>query len=137
MILRTFFAVIFLLSLSVAADAQTMQDVMLSGDQQPVAVTEKMPVYPGGQDEMMKYLSKNITYPPSAVENNLQGVVYVQFVVDTDGSIINAKVLRGFYPDCDAEALRVVNTMPAWTPGEQDGKKVKVLYNLPIRFALN
>ena len=135
--LKNILASALLIILPAFSFAQTQQDILLSEEPGVMVTSEKMPEYPGGQEAMMKFLSKNIQYPASALENNKQGVVYVQFVVDIDGSITNTKVIRGFDADCDAEALRVVNLMPNWTPGEQDGKKVKVRFNLPIRFALN
>lgn len=127
-----------LLSAPFFCEAQTQQDVMQqTAGTDPFTVVEKMPVYPGGQEQMFKFMATNLHYPESARTANLQGVVFISFVVEADGAVSNAKVIRGLSADCDAEALRVVNLMPKWTPGEQDGKKVKVAYNLPIRFALN
>ncbi|MCB0508624.1 MAG: TonB family protein [Chitinophagales bacterium] len=98
---------------------------------------EVMPGYPGGPVEMMKFLSKNIKYPSLARENNLEGKVIIKFYVDTDGSVKDPKVLKdGVGGGCADEAVRVVNSMPKWTPGTQRGKKVKVYYILPVTFKL-
>ncbi|MBP6313138.1 MAG: energy transducer TonB [Flavobacteriales bacterium] len=99
-------------------------------------IVEVMPSFPGGQEEMFKYLGQEIKYPANAIEEGIQGVVYVSFLVEQDGSINDAIVLRGIGGGCDEEALRVVNSMPNWTPGKQGGKAVRVKYNLPIRFTL-
>lgn len=107
-------------------------------DSQPVhVVVEKMPEFPGGADAMNRWLAKNIKYPLLAQENNIQGRVICQFVVNTDGKIVNVTVVRGVEASLDAEAVRVIKSMPAWTPGKQGGKNVRVKYTLPIRFKLN
>ncbi len=100
-------------------------------------VVEKMPEYPGGIEEMMKYLSMNVRYPEAAFKVGAQGRVLVQFIIEEDGSISNVSVLQKVNDDLDAEAIRVVKTMPKWTPGMQDGKTVRVKYALPISFCLN
>ncbi len=99
-------------------------------------IVEQMPEFPGGEAELFKYLGKKIKYPTMAQDAGIQGVVFVTFVVEKDGSVVDAKVLRGIGGGCDEEALRVVRNMPKWNPGEQRGKKVKVQYNLPVRFTL-
>lgn len=98
---------------------------------------EVMPEYPGGQVALMRYIAQNVKYPKSAQENGTQGRVVVQFVVDTDGSIINAYVLTSVDPDLDTEALRVIKSMPRWTPGKQKGKNVRVKYTVPVNFRLS
>ena len=100
-------------------------------------VTEVMPQYPGGPNEMMKYLQENIKYPQSAKDNKIEGRVFVTFVVEKDGSITNATVLRGIDKECDAEALRVVSSMPKWNPGQQDGKNVRTQFTIPIIYKFN
>jgi TonB family protein len=100
-------------------------------------VVEKMPEFPGGGYAFYNFLADSIQYPQLAIENKIQGKVYVQFVVEEDGSITNIKVLRGIGGGCDEEALRVIKLMPNWIPGKQNGKPVRVLYNLPIKFILN
>ena len=98
---------------------------------------EVLPEYPGGAAAMMRYLAQNVKYPQAAQENGRQGKVVVQFVVDTDGSIINAHVLTSVDPDLDKEALRVIKSMPRWTPGKQKGKPVRVKYTVPVNFRLS
>lgn len=100
------------------------------------AIVEQMPSFPGGETALFKYLSNNIKYPPIAKDAGIQGTVYVTFVVDKDGKVKDVKVLRSIGGGCDEEAIRVVKNMPAWSPGKQRGKPVKVQYNLPIRFTL-
>jgi len=99
-------------------------------------VVEEMPVYQGGVNELYKFLGNNIKYPQQAKDEQIQGRVFVSFVIEEDGKITNVKVLRGIGGGCDEEAIRVVSMMPNWTPGKQRGKNVRVAYNLPIKFTL-
>ena len=94
------------------------------------------PEYPGGEEELMAYLSNNIKYPNRAVETETQGRVVLGFIVDKNGEIDEIKVLRGIGYGCDEEAIRVVNKMPKWKPGKNNGKAVKVYFNLPITFEI-
>ncbi len=106
-------------------------------DDDPVAlVVEKNPEFPGGINGLLNYLSKNIKYPKEAAERGVQGTVYVQFIIGSNGKIRNAKILRGIDSYCDEEALRVVKMMPDWEPGIQNGKKVTVLFQIPVKFRL-
>jgi len=100
-------------------------------------VVEVMPEFPGGRNKLFTYLGANIKYPEAAKKAGVQGRVFVSFVVETDGSVSEAKILRGIGTGCDEEALRVVNSMPKWSPGLHHGKPVRVQYNLPIKYALN
>lgn len=100
-------------------------------------VVEEQPLFPGGEAKMMEFLAKNTVYPEIAKQSGIQGVVYVNFVVEPDGSISNVKVLRGIGGGCDEEAIRVVRNFPRWKPGKQRGKPVRVYFNLPFRFQLN
>ncbi|MDD7437513.1 MAG: TonB family protein [Bacteroidales bacterium] len=97
---------------------------------------EEMPEFPGGQAEMMKWLQKNVQYPPIAAENNIQGRVMVSFVVEPNGSISNVQIARGVDPNLDKEAVRVVKNMPKWKPGMQTGKPVRARFTLPVQFRL-
>ena len=97
---------------------------------------EQMPQFPGGEGELLKYISSHIKYPAIAMENNVQGRVVVQFVVTKDGSIGEVKVARGKDPDLDKEAVRVVKTLPKFIPGKMNGQAVNVWYTLPINFKL-
>ncbi len=99
-------------------------------------VVEVNPEFPGGMEALIKYLSENIKYPEQAKKDKTQGKVYISFVVEKDGSVADAKVLRGIGGGCDEEALRVVNAMPKWTPGKQRNTPVRVQFNLPVAFKL-
>ena len=105
-------------------------------EQQIFQVVEEMPEFPGGMGECMKWLGKNMKYPTISQENGVQGRVIVQFVVNRDGSIVDATVARGVDPYLDKEALRVVGLMPKWKPGKQRGKAVRVKYTVPVMFRL-
>lgn len=105
-------------------------------EQQVFVVVEKMPEFPGGEEAMRRYLARNIRYPLIAQENGIQGRVICQFVVNADGKIVDVQVVRGVEASLDAEAVRVIQSMPSWTPGKQGGKSVRVKYTLPIRFKL-
>ncbi|MDD3479071.1 MAG: energy transducer TonB [Paludibacteraceae bacterium] len=99
-------------------------------------VVEKMPEFPGGTVELMKYLNSNVKYPIIAQENGIQGRVIVQFTVRRDGSIDDIEVVRSADPNLDKEAIRVIKSMPNWTPGEQRGKKVNCKFTVPVVFKL-
>ena len=99
-------------------------------------VVEQMPMFPGGDAALMSYLAKNINYPTVAAENGVQGRVVIGFVVERDGSITDVNVLRGVDPSLDREAMRVVKSMPRWTPGKQNGSAVRVKYQVPVAFRL-
>ena len=100
-------------------------------------VCEQMPIFPGGDAAMMKYLSENVKYPALAIKAQEQGRVVVSFTVEKDGAISDVKVARSVTPSLDAEAVRVVKAMPKWTPGKQGGQLVRVRYNVPVSFKLN
>ena len=99
-------------------------------------VVEQMPMFPGGDGALMGYLRDNIHYPTVAAENGVQGRVVVGFVVERDGSITDVNVLRSVDPSLDREAMRVVKSMPRWTPGKQNGSAVRVKYQVPVTFRL-
>ena len=99
-------------------------------------VVEVEPQFEGGLEALYKYLAENIKYPEQAKSDGIQGRVFVRFVIEADGSVTSAQVLRGIGGGCDEEALRVVEAMPKWTPGMQQGKPVRVQFNLPITFKL-
>lgn len=99
-------------------------------------VVEEMPVYPGGMPAMMDFFNKNMKYPKEAFDAKQEGRVIAQFVVEKDGSITDAHIVKSVSPALDAEALRIVNAMPNWTPGRQNGKPVRVKYTVPISFKL-
>ena len=105
-------------------------------EQQIFEVVEEAPEFPGGMGALMKFLGSNIKYPTIAQKNGVQGRVIVQFVVNKDGSIVDAKVMRSVDPYLDKEALRVVSSMPKWKPGKQRGKAVRCRYTVPVMFRL-
>lgn len=105
-------------------------------DDQIFDFLEEMPVFPGGEAEMMKWLNKNVQYPTLASENGIQGRVMVGFVVERDGSVSDVKIIRGVDPSLDKEAARVVKAMPKWKPGMQTGKPVRCRFTIPVNFRL-
>jgi TonB family protein len=104
---------------------------------QVLMVVEDQPKYPGGEKAMMEYFRTSMKYPRNCMENNIQGRVIVTFVVNKDGSIVEAEVVKSVDPELDAEALRLVNSMPSWTPGTQNGKAVRVKFTVPVTFRLS
>ena len=100
-------------------------------------VVEVMPQFPGGQIAMLQYLMKNIKYPEQAMKEGIQGRVTVRFIVEKDGSISDVKPILSVHPLLNKEAVRVVESMPKWTPGKQNGKPVRVRFNVPVMFKLN
>lgn len=100
----------------------------------PLSFSEVPPAFPGGERTMISFLNEQIRYPKLAKENEIGGKVYTQFVVQPDGSITGAKVVRGIGYGCDEEALRIIRMMPKWTPGLQAGQAVPVIYTLPVNF---
>jgi TonB family protein len=114
--------------MNIQSFAQTKEEVF--------TVVEQMPMFPGGREALTKYLSDNLSYPEEAKKESIEGGVYIQFVVDSQGKISEAKVLKGIGYGCDEEAMRIVKKMPDWIPGKQGGRVVAVRYNLPIKFKL-
>ena len=99
-------------------------------------VVEVMPQFPGGQIAMMKYIMENMKYPEQAMKEGIQGRVAVRFIVEKDGSISDVKPVLSVHPLLNKEAVRVVESMPKWTPGKHNGKPVRVRFNLPVMFKL-
>jgi protein TonB len=97
---------------------------------------QQMPEFPGGDLALLKYIKLETKYPDIAIRNDIQGRVFVQFVIGKDGSINQVEILRGVDPSVDKEAIRVVKSMPKWRPGKQNGKPVFVRYQVPINFKL-
>ncbi len=96
----------------------------------------QMPEFPGGEEELIRYLAQNIQYPKQALDGNTEGRVLIGFVVNKEGDIDDVKVLRSIGDGCDEEAVRVIHKMPKWKPGKNNGKLVNVFYNLPVTFQL-
>lgn len=115
----------------------TIAEAPLPPDEDKVyTVCDVMPEFPGGQKALFEFFAKNIKYPAEAFEKKEEGRVYLTFVIEKDGSISNVKVARGVSPSLDAEAIRIIKSMPTWTPAKVKGKIVRVAYTAPITFKL-
>lgn len=99
-------------------------------------IVEEMPEFPGGESALREYIAHAVDYPDIAQKNGIQGRVYVTFIVSKDGSVTDARIVRGVDPSLDQEALRVLNSLPRWKPGYQRGEAVDVNFTVPINFAL-
>ena len=122
-------------------DTESDEDIAIEieeeSDDDFFMVVENMPEFPGGDQGLMRYIQKNVKYPPIAKEYNITGKVYIQFIVDKTGSVTNVKVVRGVDKNLDAEAVRVVKSLPKYKPGKQRGQNVRVMFTIPINFTLN
>ena len=112
-------------------------DSTTSDNEKVYQVVGQQPNFPGGKEELFKYLAYNMIYPADAAKNKIEGRVLVTFVVEHDGSISNVNVANSVYPSLDKESIRVVNGMPKWIPGKANGKTVRVKYTIPITFRLS
>ena len=119
------------------SDEDEVIEIEEEDDEEFFMVVENMPEFPGGDLGLMKYIQKNVRYPAIAKEYNITGKVYVSFIVDTSGSVTNVKIVRGVDKNLDAEAVRVVKSLPKYKPGKQRGKAVRVMFTIPINFTLN
>jgi periplasmic protein TonB len=106
------------------------------GGDEVFTIVEQMPEYPGGTEAMMKFIGKNVRYPGQARRMGVEGRVFISFVVDAEGKISDVQAIKGIFPDCDKEAVRVIQMMPSWKPGKQRGRPVKVRFVLPVIFQL-
>ncbi|SNR77732.1 energy transducer TonB [Hymenobacter mucosus] len=102
----------------------------------PYQYVEQMPVFPGGQEALLGYIGKNIKYPAMALRNQVEGRVFIKFVVGADGSVTGATIEKGIGAGCDEEALRVIKNLPKFTPGKQNGRAVPVYFTVPVTFAI-
>ena len=125
------------LAILLMANTTVMAQDKKVADNKIYEAPEVMPEYPGGMQAMMNFIGENVKYPDDAIEKNISGKAYVTFVVEKDGSVSEAKIMKGVCESIDKEALRVVKAMPKWTPGKMNGKNVRVSYTLPITFKLN
>ncbi len=123
-----------------AVDIADLKDhkviVQATEEEKPFVSVEQMPQFQGGNEALMKFISSNLKYPTIAAENGIEGRVMVRFVVGKDGSVSDVTILRGLDASCDREAKRVVESMPKWIPGRQNGREVPVYFTLPIVFKL-
>ena len=124
--MKRLFLIMFLAFLSVNAYSQS--------DDEVYSLVEEAAQFPGGQEEMMKFIQDNRQYPDEAKSQNLHGRVIVSFIVEKDGSLSNVKVMRSLGSGCDEEAVRVINSMPKWKPGKNSGKEVRTKMLVPITF---
>lgn len=129
-------AIALLAALGAMAHAQQPARATITKSTEIFTVVEKNPEYPGGDEALYQFIASNIQYPEAAKADGKGGMVYLTFVIETDGTISDVKVLRSPHPALGEEAVRVVRLMPKWKPGKQRGKKVRVQYNLPINFQL-
>ena len=114
--------------------ASAQKTVVSQSNQNVYDAVEQMPEYPGGMSAMMEFLQTEIKYPQDAIKQNVGGRVMVMFVVEPDGSLTNVRVARKVFPSLDAEAVRVVKSMPKWKPGKEKGREVRVNFTLPVVF---
>jgi TonB family protein len=99
-------------------------------------IPDKMPRFPGGDKGLLDFLTKNVRYPLYAQQKRIEGKVILQFIINAEGKVEKVSILRGVCPSINKEAMRVVNSMPDWIPGELNGKKIAVYYTLPVSFKL-
>lgn len=126
----------FLLLLGISMCTTIQAQDTPTADSTVLLLVENMPEFPGGTEAMMKFISSNIRYPKAAIENSVQGRVVASFIVNTDGSLSDIKILKKLGWGCDEEIERVLLKMPLWQPGKQNGKLVRVQFNLPVAFQL-
>jgi len=105
-------------------------------EQKVYQYVEQMPVFPGGQEALLQYIAKNIKYPALALRNQVEGKVFIAFVVGPDGQVTDVKVQKGIGAGCDEEASRVIKNLPKFAPGKQNGRAVSVSYTVPVTFAI-
>jgi protein TonB len=125
-------------------DAEVVEEVQVAAEEvqedvdaaEPFVVVEEMPMFPGGEVALLAYIAEHTQYPEVAKENNIQGKVIVRFCVTSKGGVDKVSILKGVDPELDKEAIRVVQTLPAFKPGKQGGKPVPVWYMVPINFTL-
>lgn len=129
-------ATLSVLALLLMVNTNAMAQSKKTSNDKVFEKVEDMPEFPGGEQAMMDFVSKNVVYPKDAQEKGISGRVFVSFIVEKDGSVSNVKVMRGIGGGCDEEAVRVISGLPKWKPGKQEGKPVRVSYQMPINFKL-
>ena len=110
---------------------------IVAADDELFVVVDQQPEFEGGYEAMMAFIKQNMVYPANARRMKIEGTVHVSFIVSKTGTISDVKVLRGIMKECDREAVRVVELMPSWKPGKQNGRNVNVRFILPLKFRLN
>lgn len=119
-----------------ATNDDKINENSFTNDNQPYVIVEDMPEFPGGPEALLKYIAENVVYPEQAKNDTIQGTVYLKFVVDKTGKVTQTEVIRGVHPLLDEESIKVVNSLPEWTPGRQSGKNVDVAMQIPIKFQI-
>ena len=127
--MKKLFLIMLLAFVSVNAYSQSKEQ-----DDAVYSMVSEQPSFPGGMQEMMKFISENRKYPAEAKAKDIHGKVIVAFVVERDGSLSDVKIRRGIGYGCDEEAIRLIKSMPKWTPGKKNGKAVRVSFMLPVTF---
>lgn len=117
-------------------DIADLKDHQVVIEDKPVYGVEQMPQFPGGEEELLRFIKDNLKYPAVAAEVGIEGRVTIRFVVNRNGDVTDITVIRGLDPSCDKEAVRVVRMMPRWIPGRQNGRNVPVYYTLPVVYKL-
>jgi len=117
-------------------DIADLEDHKVIVQQEAIYAAEIMPIFPGGDEELLRFIKDHLVYPPRAQEMGLEGRVHIRFVVNSNGEVSDVTVLRGFDQACDKEAVRVIKLLPKWIPGRQNGRAVPVYYQVPIVFKL-
>jgi len=135
---KYFFAILIVLTISINNYAQNIDTTdTIKKDNEPIFTTVEEPAkYPGGDEALKKFIDENIEYPTQAIQDKISGTVFVQIIIEKDGSISDVKVLRGIGGGCDEEAVRVISKMPNWIPAKQKGIPVRSFYIIPIIFVL-
>ena len=128
--MKKLFLIMFFMAF-VSANAYSQSD---DSDNSVYAMVDERAQFPGGQNEMLKYLQENLQYPEAAKANNVHGRVFVKFIVERDGSLSDIKVMKGLGNGCDEEAIRLIQSMPKWKPGKNKGKEVRTSMTVPVNF---
>ncbi len=123
---------LFILSTCIYAQTEEME----TKPNEVFNIVEESPSFPGGDVKLYEFLAENLEYPEEARMKGISGIVYVSFIIEQDGSLTNATIIQDIGGGCGEEVLRVVNSMPKWSPGRQKGKAVRVQFNLPVKFTL-
>ena len=128
--MKKLFLIMFFMAF-VSANAYSQSD---DSDNAVYSMVDERAQFPGGQNEMLKYLQENLQYPEAAKANNVHGRVFVKFIVERDGSLSDIKVMKGIGSGCDEEAIRLIQSMPKWKPGKNKGKEVRTSMTVPVNF---
>ena len=128
--MKKLFLIMFFMAF-VSVNAYSQSD---DSDNSVYAMVDERAQFPGGQNEMLKYLQENLQYPEAAKANNVHGRVFVKFVVERDGSLSDIQIFRGLGSGCDEEAIRLIQSMPKWKPGKNKGKEVRTSMTVPVNF---